>query len=122
MLSQVISTEDDPSLPVFTARTVILGTGLSAFGAVLSTIYTFKPQVLHAVHLRQFPKLMKCDYLQNATVSQLFCLIIAYVLGTAMASEFYLLCWKSYIRPHECIRHNPQIGLVEISQSWSVQH
>ena len=34
---------------------------------VLSTIYTFKPQ--------------------NATVSQLFCLIIAYVLGTAMAGE-----------------------------------
>lgn len=32
---------------------------------VLSTIYTFKPQ--------------------NATVSQLFCLIIAYVIGTAMA-------------------------------------
>ncbi|KAI0266794.1 OPT oligopeptide transporter [Gloeopeniophorella convolvens] len=61
---QIISTIDDPTLPVLTFRSIFLGIGLSAFGAVLGTIYTFKPQ--------------------NATVSQLFCLIIAYVLGTAM--------------------------------------
>ncbi|ETW80571.1 oligopeptide transporter [Heterobasidion irregulare TC 32-1] len=61
---EIISTEDDPSLPVLTFRSVFLGIGLSAFSAVLGTIYTFKPQ--------------------NATVSQLFSLIIAYVLGTAM--------------------------------------
>ncbi|KAJ3474400.1 hypothetical protein NLI96_g12478 [Meripilus lineatus] len=41
---EVISPDDDPDLPVFTARTLVLGVGLSAFGAVLSTIYTFKPQ------------------------------------------------------------------------------
>ncbi|KAF4602800.1 hypothetical protein EYR40_006017 [Pleurotus pulmonarius] len=63
---KVISTQDDPSLPVLTFRAVFLGVGLSAFSSVLGTIYTFKPQ--------------------NATVSQLFCLIIAYVLGTAMAA------------------------------------
>ncbi|RPD65255.1 OPT oligopeptide transporter [Lentinus tigrinus ALCF2SS1-7] len=63
---EVISAEDDPDLPVFTLRTVFLGIGLSAFTSVLATIYTFKPQ--------------------NASVSQLFCLIIAYVLGTAMHS------------------------------------
>ena len=63
---QVISADDDPSLPTFTLRTVILGIGLSAFTSVLATIYTFKPQA--------------------ASVSQLFCLIIAYVLGTAMHS------------------------------------
>ncbi|KAG9219680.1 hypothetical protein CCMSSC00406_0005998 [Pleurotus cornucopiae] len=63
---KVISTQDDPSLPVLTFRALFLGVGLSAFSSVLGTIYTFKPQ--------------------NATVSQLFCLIIAYVLGTAMAS------------------------------------
>ncbi|OCH87078.1 OPT oligopeptide transporter [Obba rivulosa] len=63
---QVLSTEDNPDLPVFTFRMAFLGVGLSAFGSVLSTIYTFKPQ--------------------NATVSQLFCLIIAYVFGTAMAT------------------------------------
>ncbi|KAA1476039.1 OPT oligopeptide transporter [Dentipellis sp. KUC8613] len=61
---QIISTDDDPTLPVLTFRSIFLGVGLSAFGSVLGTIYTFKPQ--------------------NATVSQLFCLIIAYVLGTAM--------------------------------------
>ncbi|KAJ7796192.1 OPT superfamily oligopeptide transporter [Mycena olivaceomarginata] len=59
---QIISTYDDPTLPSITFRSIFLGVGLSAF----PTIYTFKPQ--------------------NASVSQLFCLIIAYVLGTAMHS------------------------------------
>ncbi|KAL0948807.1 hypothetical protein HGRIS_008935 [Hohenbuehelia grisea] len=63
---KVIVTDDDPSLPVLTFRAIFLGIGLSAFSSVLGTIYTFKPQ--------------------NATVSQLFCLIIAYVMGTAMAA------------------------------------
>ncbi|GAW06370.1 OPT oligopeptide transporter [Lentinula edodes] len=63
---KVISLQDDPTASAVTARSVFLGIGLSAFSSVLGTIYTFKPQ--------------------NATVSQLFCLIIAYVLGTAMAS------------------------------------
>ncbi|KAJ7116417.1 OPT oligopeptide transporter [Mycena epipterygia] len=63
---QIISTHDDPSLPSITFRSIFLGIGLSAFASVNATIYTFKPQ--------------------NATVSQLFCLIIAYVLGTAMHS------------------------------------
>ncbi|KAI0305716.1 OPT oligopeptide transporter [Multifurca ochricompacta] len=72
---QVISTTDNPSLPVLTFRSVILGVGLSAFGAVLGTIYTFKPQ--------------------NASVSQLFCLIIAYVMGTAMHALIPTHgCWK----------------------------
>ncbi|KAH9924206.1 OPT oligopeptide transporter [Fomitopsis serialis] len=61
---EILSSEDHPELPAWTFRTLFLGVGLSAFGSVLSTIYTFKPQ--------------------NASVSQLFCLIIAYVLGTAM--------------------------------------
>ncbi|KAI0764766.1 OPT oligopeptide transporter [Fomes fomentarius] len=72
---EVISAEDDPTLPAFTFRTVFLGIGLSAFTSVLATIYTFKPQ--------------------NASVSQLFCLIIAYVLGTAMHA---LLPSKGYWR------------------------
>ncbi|KAJ7625378.1 OPT oligopeptide transporter protein-domain-containing protein [Mycena polygramma] len=64
---QILSTHDDPSLPSITFRSIFLGVGLSAFASVsASTIYTFKPQ--------------------NATVSQLFCLIIAYVIGTAMHS------------------------------------
>ncbi|KAJ7884544.1 OPT oligopeptide transporter [Mycena olivaceomarginata] len=62
---QIISTYDDPTLPSITFRSIFLGVGLSAFSSV-TTIYTFKPQ--------------------NASVSQLFCLIIAYVLGTAMHS------------------------------------
>ncbi|KAJ7352622.1 OPT oligopeptide transporter [Mycena albidolilacea] len=62
---QIISTYDDPTLPSITFHSIFLGVGLSAFSSV-TTIYTFKPQ--------------------NASVSQLFCLIIAYVLGTAMHS------------------------------------
>ncbi|KAJ7816982.1 OPT oligopeptide transporter [Mycena olivaceomarginata] len=54
---QIISTYDDPTLPSITFRSIFLGVGLSAFSSP-----------------------------QNASVSQLFCLIIAYVLGTAMHS------------------------------------
>ncbi|KAM5530628.1 hypothetical protein V8D89_015697 [Ganoderma adspersum] len=76
---QVISADDDPTLPVFTLRTVFLGIGLSAFTSVLATIYTFKPQ--------------------NATVSQLFCLIIAYLLGTAMHSMMPTTGYWRYLNP-----------------------
>ncbi|EIW85265.1 OPT oligopeptide transporter, partial [Coniophora puteana RWD-64-598 SS2] len=61
---QIISAEDDPSLPALTFRFWFLGIGLSTFGSVLSEIYFWKPQ--------------------NTTVSALFVLIIAYVLGVAM--------------------------------------
>ncbi|KAI0088413.1 OPT oligopeptide transporter [Irpex rosettiformis] len=76
---QIISSQDDPSLPAFTFRTVFLGLGLSVFSSVLATIYTFKPQ--------------------NATVSQLFCLIIAYVLGEAMAKLIPTRGWLGYLNP-----------------------
>ncbi|KAI9058031.1 OPT oligopeptide transporter [Trametes sanguinea] len=76
---EVISAEDDPELPVFTFRSIFLGLGLSAFTSVLSTIYTFKPQ--------------------NATVSQLFCLIIAFVLGTAMHSLMPSKGYWRYLNP-----------------------
>ncbi|EIM86534.1 OPT oligopeptide transporter [Stereum hirsutum FP-91666 SS1] len=76
---EIISTQDDPDLPILTFRAVFLGIGLSAFGAVLGTIYTFKPQ--------------------NATVSQLFGLIIAYLLGTAMHSVIPSHGWWKYLNP-----------------------
>ncbi|EIN12728.1 OPT oligopeptide transporter [Punctularia strigosozonata HHB-11173 SS5] len=76
---EVIDSSDDPDLPVLTFRTVFLGIGLSAFSSVLATIYTFKPQ--------------------NASVSQLFCLIIAYVLGTAMHSLLPSRGWFRYLNP-----------------------
>ncbi|PPQ96839.1 hypothetical protein CVT26_006008 [Gymnopilus dilepis] len=75
---QVISTRDDPELPVLTFRALFLGVGLSAFSSVLGTIYTFKPQ--------------------NASVSQLFCLIIAYILGIGMAALPRHGLWQ-YINP-----------------------
>ncbi|TRM65022.1 OPT oligopeptide transporter protein-domain-containing protein [Schizophyllum amplum] len=77
--TQVISARDDPDLPVFTFRAIFLGIGLSAFTSVLATIYTFKPQ--------------------NASVSQLFCLIIAYVLGTAMHSVMPSHGYWRYLNP-----------------------
>ncbi|EPS96475.1 OPT oligopeptide transporter [Fomitopsis schrenkii] len=76
---QILSTHDDPELPAWTFRTLFLGVGLSAFGAVLATIYTFKPQ--------------------NASVSQLFCLIIAYVLGTAMHAVMPSSGYWRYLNP-----------------------
>ncbi|GJE86746.1 OPT oligopeptide transporter [Phanerochaete sordida] len=76
---KVISTEDDPTQQAFTFRAVFLGLGLSVFSAVLATIYTFKPQ--------------------NASVSQLFCLIIAYVLGEGMATLIPTKGWFRYLNP-----------------------
>ncbi|OSX63333.1 hypothetical protein POSPLADRAFT_1045686 [Postia placenta MAD-698-R-SB12] len=76
---EILTTEDHPELPVWTFRTAFLGVGLSAFSAVLATIYTFKPQ--------------------NATVSQLFCLIIAYVLGTFMAGVIPSGGYWKYLNP-----------------------
>ncbi|VDC07714.1 unnamed protein product [Peniophora sp. CBMAI 1063] len=75
----ILSAEDDPDLPVCTFRSIFLGIGLSAFTSVLATIYTFKPQ--------------------NASVSQLFCLIIAYVLGTGMHSIMPSSGWWRYLNP-----------------------
>ncbi|KAI0945261.1 hypothetical protein AcW1_001521 [Taiwanofungus camphoratus] len=76
---EILSSEDHPELPVLTFRSVFLGVGLSVFSAVLATIYTFKPQ--------------------NATVSQLFCLIIAYVLGTLMATIIPSHGYWRYLNP-----------------------
>ncbi|KAF7307796.1 OPT oligopeptide transporter [Mycena kentingensis (nom. inval.)] len=75
----ILSTHDDPELPSVTFRSLFLGIGLSAFASVLATIYTFKPQ--------------------NASVSQLFCLIIAYVLGTAMHSVIPSHGFWRYLNP-----------------------
>lgn len=60
---QVISTQDDSSLPVFTFRAIFLGVGLSIFSAVLATIYTFKPQVrgsLDMVNAGMFKCVAEC--------------------------------------------------------------
>ncbi|GBE87677.1 predicted protein [Sparassis crispa] len=76
---EILSTEDNPDLPVFTFRTVFLGLGLSVFGSTLATIYTFKPQ--------------------NASVSQLFSLIIAYVIGTLMAAVIPTKGYWRYFNP-----------------------
>ncbi|THU77231.1 OPT oligopeptide transporter [Dendrothele bispora CBS 962.96] len=77
--THILSTRDEPDAQVITFRSVFLGFGLSAFSAVLATIYTFKPQ--------------------NATVSQLFCLIIAYVLGTAMHTLMPAKGYWKYLNP-----------------------
>ncbi|KAF7316771.1 OPT oligopeptide transporter [Mycena chlorophos] len=67
---QILSTRDDPELPSITFRSIFLGLGLSAFSAP-----------------------------QNASVSQLFCLIIAYVLGTAMHAVMPSHGWWRYLNP-----------------------
>ncbi|CAK5277553.1 unnamed protein product [Mycena citricolor] len=77
--THILSTRDDADLPCITFRSIFLGVGLSAFSSVLATIYTFKPQ--------------------NATVSQLFCLIIAYLLGTAMHGFLPSRGWFRFLNP-----------------------
>jgi hypothetical protein len=40
---KVLSTYDDPTLPVLTFRSMFLGLGFSCFAAVLAQLYYFKP-------------------------------------------------------------------------------
>ncbi|KAF7799543.1 hypothetical protein EIP86_010780 [Pleurotus ostreatoroseus] len=61
---KVLSTHDEPELQSISFRTIILGLGFSAFGAVLAQIYYFKPQTLN--------------------VSTLFLLILSYWFGNGM--------------------------------------
>ncbi|KAF9458297.1 OPT oligopeptide transporter [Collybia nuda] len=62
--TRLLSLEDDPSLPVFTFRMWFLSLGLSCFAAVLGQIFYFRPQTVK--------------------VSQLFLLIISYLMGKVM--------------------------------------
>ncbi|KAH8099561.1 OPT oligopeptide transporter [Cristinia sonorae] len=61
---KVLSTHDEPELQSVTFRTIFLGLGFSAFGAVLAQIYYFKPQTL--------------------SVSTLFLLVLSYWFGNGM--------------------------------------
>ncbi|KAG6815812.1 hypothetical protein H0H87_011143 [Tephrocybe sp. NHM501043] len=62
--TRLITLDDDLTLPIFTFRMWFLGLGLACFGAVLGQIFYFRPQTV--------------------TVSQLFLLIISYMLGKVM--------------------------------------
>ncbi|THU85518.1 OPT oligopeptide transporter [Dendrothele bispora CBS 962.96] len=61
---RLISLEDDPTQPCWTFRLWFLSIGLSCFGAVLSQIFAFRPQVVY--------------------VSQLFLQTAAYIFGRIM--------------------------------------
>ncbi|KAH9931204.1 OPT oligopeptide transporter [Amylocystis lapponica] len=61
---KVLTTRDDPELQAVTFRTIFLGLGFSAFGAVLAQIYYFKPQTL--------------------SVSVLLLLVLSYWFGNGM--------------------------------------
>lgn len=61
---RLMSLEDDPSLPIFTLRSVVLGIGFAAFASVLGQLFYFRPQTI--------------------SVSQLFLQIFAFILGKAM--------------------------------------
>ncbi|KAJ7070868.1 OPT oligopeptide transporter [Mycena amicta] len=62
---RLISLHDDPTLPVWTFRLWFLALGLSAFGAVLGEIFTFRPQSVY--------------------VSQLFLQVASFALGKILA-------------------------------------
>ncbi|KAI0692131.1 OPT oligopeptide transporter [Cerioporus squamosus] len=61
---RLVSLDDDPSLPVNTARTWFLSLGLSCFAAVLGQLFYFRPQTVQ--------------------VSGLFLQVFAYILGRAL--------------------------------------
>ncbi|TRM57369.1 hypothetical protein BD626DRAFT_540586, partial [Schizophyllum amplum] len=65
---RLMSLEDDPSLPIFTLRSVVLGIGFAAFASVLGQLFYFRPQTI--------------------SVSQLFLQIFAFILGKAMEELF----------------------------------
>ncbi|KAL1669826.1 OPT oligopeptide transporter protein-domain-containing protein [Schizophyllum commune] len=62
--TRLMSLEDDPTLPIFTLRSVVLGIGFAAFASVLGQLFYFRPQTI--------------------SVSQLFLQIFAFILGKAM--------------------------------------
>ncbi|KZV74273.1 OPT superfamily oligopeptide transporter [Peniophora sp. CONT] len=76
---KVLSAQDDPTLPWFTFRSVFLGIGLSAFGAVLAQIYYFKPQTV--------------------SVARLFLLLISFFLGEGLAYAIPRKGWFQYLNP-----------------------
>ncbi|KAJ3277466.1 hypothetical protein HDU79_002465, partial [Rhizoclosmatium sp. JEL0117] len=45
-VAKIVSTEDDPTLPLLTFRFFVLSTILSVFGGILGQIFFFKPQTL----------------------------------------------------------------------------
>lgn len=49
---EVLGTDDDPSLPVFTFRTLFLGVGLSAFSSVSCFLRNWRQSLLKFVHDR----------------------------------------------------------------------
>ena len=51
---RLISLEDDPTLPVFTFRSMFLGTGLACFGAVLGQLFVRYPFLLDMVSTDSF--------------------------------------------------------------------
>ncbi|PCH35361.1 OPT oligopeptide transporter [Wolfiporia cocos MD-104 SS10] len=76
---KVLTTKDDPDLQALTFRTLFLGLGFSAFGAVLAQIYYFKPQTL--------------------TVSTLLLLILSYWFGNIMHMLIPQRGWLRYLNP-----------------------
>lgn len=82
----IIPHDDDPSENPWTFRTFLLGIGLAIFGAVLAEIFNFKPQTI--------------------LINSVFMMLIAYVLGEAMANlipsyqRFPNVPLLKYINPH----------------------
>ncbi|PCH44089.1 peptide transporter MTD1, partial [Wolfiporia cocos MD-104 SS10] len=62
----LVSSEDDPSLPIHTFRMWFTGLGLAVFGAVLGMLFQFRPQVI--------------------SVSALFLQLLAFMIGNVLAA------------------------------------
>ncbi|KAI0732700.1 OPT oligopeptide transporter [Fomitopsis betulina] len=76
---KVLSARDDPELQAVTFRTLFLGFGFSAFGAVLAQIYYFKPQTLN--------------------VSTLLLLILSYWIGNGLHAIIPTKGWWRWLNP-----------------------
>lgn len=79
IVTKIIDSSDDPTLRVWSVRSVVLGVGLAIFGGVLQCIFYFKPQTI--------------------LVNGIFLMLIAFVLGEAMSNFIPRKGFLKYLNP-----------------------
>ncbi|KAH3662227.1 hypothetical protein OGAPHI_005475 [Ogataea philodendri] len=79
IVEKVVDSSDDPTMKVWTVRSVVIGAGLAIFGGVLQCMFYFKPQTI--------------------VVSGVFLMLIAHVIGEFWAKVLPTKGYFRYINP-----------------------
>ncbi|KAG7699842.1 hypothetical protein KL930_004951 [Ogataea haglerorum] len=79
IVDKIVDSSDDPTMQVWTVRSVVIGGGLAIFGGVLQCMFYFKPQTI--------------------LVSGVFLMLIAHVLGELWYKFIPSKGWLRYINP-----------------------